>query len=205
MKFGARFVSVVFHPFLLPILVFSYIFFFLPSLVLPVKPEMFGSLLLLISLTTCILPSFLVFVLFKLKIVATANIEGRRDRFIPQTLASAIYAATTWLFYDRLAIVPIFYVLLGSMTMCMISVTIINYFWKISAHSTGMGGLISFLFFLAYHYGDHQFLAIAIAGVFFAGIVMSARLYLQVHMLSQVCLGFLLGLDISLFFVSYIS
>lgn len=205
MKFIARFFSVVLHPFLLPITVFSFIFYALPSLVSPIKPEAFGSLLLLIAITTCILPCFLVFVLYKLKVVSTANIEGRRDRFIPQILASLIYAVTTWLFYQRLSIAPIFYVLVGSMTLCMIAVTVINFLWKISAHSTGVGGLVSLLFYFAYHFADQQLLALAFVGVLCAGIVMSARLYLQVHTLSQVCMGFLLGLNISIFCLSHIS
>lgn len=206
MKYLARAVSIFFHPLLLPLLVFSFIFYFLPSLVLPIKPEMFSSLLFLIAITTCLLPCALVFALYKLGIVSTANIEHRRDRFIPQVLSSLVYAGTTWLFYDRLAIVPVLFLLMGSMTACMICVTVINFFWKISAHSTGMGGLCSLFFFFAYFFVDNSFLLFGAFGVLFlAGIVMSARLYLQVHTLSQVCAGFVLGMNIALIGVSNIS
>jgi hypothetical protein len=188
----------------MPILVFGFIFYFLPELVAPIPAAMFGPLLLRIAMSTFIAPCVLVLILYKFGVVSTSNIEHRKDRFIPQIFATVLYAATTWVFYYSLSIVPAMFLLMASMTACMLCVTVINFFWKISAHSTAMGGLCGLAFFISCQTPSPIFNLAGFACLFLAGLVMSARLYLQVHTLPQVCSGFVLGLVIATWGVSNI-
>jgi hypothetical protein len=205
MKFAARFFSVVLHPLSMPVYIFSFIFFFLPELVFPVKPKMYGALLGLIAVATLVLPCITVFLLYKAGVVSKVNIEDRKDRFVPQVLSSLIYASTSWFFYTRLAPVSSLYIIMTSITVCMALVTTINFFWKISAHSTAMGGASSVMLTMFSLY-SYDFLLPSMVGVILlAGIVMASRLYLQVHTLAQVCSGFVLGLAVGLISLSNIS
>ena len=71
----------------------------------------------------------------------------------------------------------------------------INIFWKISAHSIGIGGLAGLLVSICLRMGLYMPLYITVA-LLLCGIVASARLVLQVHTPAQVYLGLLLGFGV---------
>lgn len=206
MRYFAKAFSILFHPLLLPTLAFSLIFFFLPEMVTPLLPPMFGAVLSIISISTLLIPCAVVYTLYKMNVVATADITDRKDRFIPQALSTLVYASTTYLLYQRLSLVPCLYIIMCSVTVCMLIVTVINFYWKISAHATGMGGLCALTFYIAFHYSYFPFLfVVAFASLLLAALVMSSRMYLQVHTLAQVTVGFLIGFSVGLIGVSNIS
>jgi len=193
MKVLATFFSIVLHPLLMPIYVFGFAFFFIPQLFSPIKQQKLFPFLGLIAIATFVLPSLFVLLLYRLGLVSKLNIEDRKDRFIPHVLSSTIYVSTTWFFYSKIGLVPNFYIIMGTITLCMILVSIINFFWKISAHSTAMGGISAFFISMFLLYNNDNFLIFFSLAIIFSGIVMSSRLYLQVHTISQVCGGFALG------------
>jgi membrane-associated phospholipid phosphatase len=108
-----------------------------------------------------------------------------------------LYAATTYFFYTKLASVPNAYLILGSMTACMAAVSVVNFFWKISAHSSAMGGLTVFIVMVLSLYELGFLWSTLLAVIFLSGLVMASRLFLQMHTLGQVCAGYLLGIAIS--------
>lgn len=205
MKFIANFLSGFLHPLLLPTYIFSLIFFAFPEIISPVNPSLYSTLLLVIAVSTCILPVFIVVLMYKLKLVQKINIEDRTDRFLPQIISCLIYSFVTWLFYSKISQVPTLYLVMASITLCMVIVTTTNFFWKISAHSTGMGGLVSFILFCTYFYGEETLFPFLGFIILFSGFVMYSRLYLQVHTLAQVCAGFMVGLIAGLAVLSNIS
>jgi membrane-associated phospholipid phosphatase len=70
---------------------------------------------------------------------------------------------------------------------------LITYYWKISMHMTGIGGLCGAFLLLGIVWPVD--LRLILAGLFFiAGIVGSSRLVLQVHTPAQVAAGFIAGL-----------
>jgi membrane-associated phospholipid phosphatase len=200
----ARIISTVLHPLLMPTYVFGFIFLFLPELAMPIRPGMFGTLFVLVVITTLILPCVCVFVLYKAKVVSTATIEHRTDRFIPQILTSIIYIGTWWLFYSKLSPVPSMYMVMGSMAACVLCVTVVNFFWKISAHSTSAGGVTAFLVFAFYSFQKTEYVLYIILALLFSGLLMSSRLKLQVHTLAQVSAGFLLGFTLGSIGLSHV-
>ncbi|MBC7387978.1 MAG: hypothetical protein H7329_02090 [Opitutaceae bacterium] len=132
--------------------------------------------------------------MYKLGLVQKLNIEDRTDRFLPQIISCLIYSFVTWFFYSKVSQVPTLYLVMASMTLCMVIVTVTNFFWKISAHSTAMGGLVSFVLFCTYFYSEETLFPFLGFTILSAGLVMCSRLYLQVHTLAQVCAGFMVGL-----------
>ena len=206
MRYFVKALSILFHPLLLPTLVFSLIFFYLPEMVMPLLPPMFGAVLSIIGISTLLIPCAVVYTLYKMNVVATADITDRKDRFIPQALSTLVYAGTTYLLYQRLSLVPCLYIIMCSVTICMLTVTVVNFYWKISAHATGMGGFCALAFYIAFHYPYFPGLFIvAFTSLLVAALVMSSRMYLQVHTLGQVTMGFLVGFSVGLVGVSNIS
>ena len=75
----------------------------------------------------------------------------------------------------------------------LIAVTIINRTWKISAHLTGIGGLLGGICTYAFYAENVPYLLMFIV-LMLALFLMYARLYLKAHTPLQVVGGFLLGL-----------
>lgn len=71
----------------------------------------------------------------------------------------------------------------------------ITIFWKISLHAIGVGGFLALMLQLSLHAHFFAYLLIPVA-VAIAGLVLSARLYLQAHTPLQVAAGFAAGLGI---------
>jgi hypothetical protein len=69
----------------------------------------------------------------------------------------------------------------------------ISYFWKISAHLVGWGGVVGLIVILSYQFGSDMMIFLVVA-ILFSGITAFARLRLNEHIPLQVYTGFLLGL-----------
>jgi hypothetical protein len=74
---------------------------------------------------------------------------------------------------------------------------IITFFWKISVHSLGIGGIVGILLIISSMVPESPVNYLLLAAILISGIVLSARLKLQAHTQAQVYVGFLLGLFIS--------
>jgi membrane-associated phospholipid phosphatase len=89
---------------------------------------------------------------------------------------------------------PLFLLLVAiGAIVALLIVTIINSWWKISAHLTGIGGLLGGICSYALYSSSLPIGLICIT-LMLALILMYARLYLDAHTPMQVVCGFLLGL-----------
>ena len=77
--------------------------------------------------------------------------------------------------------------------MALLAVTLINHWWKISAHLTGIGGLLGGICSFALHYATLP-MGLVVIVLLVALILMYARLYLDAHTPLQVVAGFILGI-----------
>ena len=100
----------------------------------------------------------------------------------------------------------IFGLSLGSL-LAVIVCTVLTFRWKVSLHAAGMGILTGFLYM---YYSKMLFFPMLILVLAFiaSGIVMSARMYLKLHTLPQLIIGFAIGfaglvLGIEFFFRYY--
>lgn len=82
-------------------------------------------------------------------------------------------------------------------TLLVISVLLINLFWKISAHMTGIGGLCGMMLAVSYRLQINLHLIIILLFLI-AGLVAFSRLKLSAHNPAQVYIGFLLGVSVQL-------
>ena len=87
-----------------------------------------------------------------------------------------------------------FAIILGVIALNMLLVGLISLKWKISAHASGVGGLLAF-YVVASHLNAVPYdLNLCLMLITIAGLTVSARLALNSHNLMQVVAGFLLGL-----------
>lgn len=199
----ARSLSILFHPLFMPTLLFGILFFLTPGVMgLDAFSSGFrGSLLVLIAVGTFGIPSILIYFLFRSGYIGSLYLDDRLDRRMPYLFTAIVYAAVTFLFADRLQLVsdtsPEIAVVLGSITVSILLVALISLYWKISAHSVGIGGVLGTLMAVTLRFGETDLILILALLTGLAGLIMSARLHLNAHTLAQVNGGLLLGIVVS--------
>lgn len=160
------------------------------------------SLWVLIVVGTFAVPSLLILFLFRSGYIRDLQLDDRSDRRIPYLLTGFVYSFLTFLFAFRMQLVsevaPEIAIILGSITISILLVGVISLFWKISAHSVGIGGSIGALAAIMFKFSETDLLYTLTAFIVLAGLIASARLHLNAHTLSQVCAGLFLGILVSL-------
>lgn len=186
----SRILSVIFHPLLMPVfgiaIIFSSptLFGYLPS---TVKRLLF----FIIFINNVLLPlSMLPFFKFR-NIISSWSIENRKERIIPLLLTTLLYAATSYIVF-RFPIPVFLKSFIFATFFLSVIVTIINFWWKISLHSIGVGALTALVLILSLKMYS-PLLWYLISVIIIGGLVLSSRLKLNSHNPLQVWIGFLTG------------
>lgn len=186
----ARFLSVVFHPLLLPSYLFAFIMYYLPVSTLSLAMQSRWIVLAMIFFTTFIIPSLGAYVMVRAGHLSSMEMEHREQRGLPLMFTSLCYATTAYLFYKEQAFDEIFYFVMAIIAASVFITYLISFYWKISAHSVGVGGGLGLLVMLHRIAPDTSMLFAVMVGMMITGAVLSARLALQVHTPEQVYVGF---------------
>ena len=190
----AQIISIVFHPLLMPTYLFLIIITFAGTLLQPLKTASQFHLLIVIFLVTFIIPAISIGTLRLSNIISDLKLENRKQRFTPFLFITCFYGVASYLFYTKVNVNSMFYELLAITTILILVLTIITFYWKISIHGAGVGGLIGFVLALSYaHYTPYFSLILSIL-ILIAGLVVYARLRVNAHTPMQVYSGFILGL-----------
>ena len=164
-------------------------------------PGLRVSVLLLVFIGTFAIPALLIFLLLRSGIIRSVHLHDRNDRRIPYLLTGLVYASLTYLFGFRLQLVstfaPVLAVLMGSTTLSIMLVGLINLYWKISAHGIGVGGTVGAIAGLLMRFGESSLLLPLAGAVILAGAVATARLQLNAHTPAQVAAGVSVGALVS--------
>jgi membrane-associated phospholipid phosphatase len=126
--------------------------------------------------------------------------ETRRERVLPFILITAIYVGVTYSFYslNRVNSNDNFLKFLIIIDALVVVSTIATFFFKVSVHSVAAWGFIGILFSLNLVSDNGALYFPSLIAIVVAGIIMSARLYLNVHTLREVFAGAVLGLATSM-------
>jgi len=189
MKFIAKFLSVLFFPLFMPVygmfLLFSLrIFSFYPK-------EYIWKAYITIFMFGVMIPLTCILILYMLKIISSIGLEKQKDRFLPYFCTSISYFVCAWALFQQY--MPTFVSeLVIAAAVALLICTIVNIWWKISAHMTGIGGLLGGMLFVSHQFHINPYHWI-LATMFVCGMVAAARLYLNAHTPGQVIAGLLNG------------
>ncbi|WP_253401175.1 hypothetical protein [Pontibacter sp. HSC-36F09] len=190
----ARFLSVAFHPLLMPTYLFAIILYFLPvsSISLPLQSR--WIVLSMIFFTTFMVPGLGAFAMFKTGFIDSYEIDRREQRSRPLLFTALCYGVTTYLFYSESVFDLLFYFVMGVVTASVLVAWCVSFFWKISAHGIGLGGALGVLLLMNKLMPESGLLIPIVLLVLVSGAVLSARLALHAHTPAQAYTGFLTGL-----------
>ena len=117
--------------------------------------------------------------------------EERRERILPFIVTALFYFGTYIMLRKFHLPAIIYYLTFGSSCLIIIALTI-NFWWKISIHMMGIGGLAGALLGIAFYLSVNPVIFVALA-ILIAGFIGFSRLKLQAHTPMQVYAGFVTG------------
>lgn len=141
---------------------------------------------------TGIMPAAPILLLMKKGEINDLFISKREQRTMPYLFSFLSYAFWT-LFLHRVLNLPLFMVAIGiGTTLSIVFITLINFKWKISAHLSGIGGLVGGIFGVSYRMAYNPlWLFILILAI--SALVALSRIELKAHTPLQTLAGFTLG------------
>lgn len=186
----ARIFSVLFHPILMPLLGLA-IIFNTGTYASFLAPEYKLSLYIIVSISTIVLPlCILPFLLYR-KIINNIEMDTGRERILPFIITGGFYYLAFYL-VSRLSAPSVIEMFLLAGLTALVILMIVNFFWKISIHMAGIGGIIGLIIACSFRFALdlRVLLMLAVAA---AGIVGYSRLSLNKHRPMQVYAGFAVG------------
>lgn len=189
----AQVLSVVFHPLLLPTYLFAVILYYMPTATITLPYQIRWIVLSMIFFTTFIIPGVAAYSMVRLGHLDSMEMDRREQRSMPLLFTGVCYALTSYLLYQESTFDAIFYFVMGIIAASVFLTFIISQFWKISAHSMGMGGGLGLLLVLNWLAPDAMMVGPIALGILLTGAVLSARLSLHAHTPAEVYGGFASG------------
>lgn len=184
--------TVTFQPLIVPSAVVALLFYVIPEST-SVPRQAKWSLLLLIVVTTFLIPMLSIIGMRMTSLIPSIYMVTKKERVLPFFMVTLFYIITSVFFYVKLYVDPLVVFSLIVISSCVLILTIITCFWRISAHITGLAGLLAIIIVLAMKFPSHSLTYPLIAATMVCGAVGSARLYLEAHTPSEVLGGFVLG------------
>lgn len=187
----ATILSWVLVPTLIPVYSIFLILWLSPlSLVTSVSMRLYVAMI--IFGITCVLPAIIIYVFKLLGFVSEVGLNRRRERTLPYCVVILSYLLSAWYLYYLGAPdwVTMFYV--GGGVAAFINL-IINFRWKISAHSAAMGGVCVVLLHIAHLMPGTVTLVWMCVWLLLTGLLGTARVWLRRHTLLQVLAGCAVG------------
>jgi hypothetical protein len=190
----AKIISALFHPLLMPTYGFLLLLFTNNYVSNFLNPDFKYHVLIVTFAFTFLLPVLNAIVLLKLKRISSLEMEDAKERIIPYGGTTLYYFSLFYLFWRQN--LPWFFeaLILGAGVSVLLTL-FINFRWKISAHSVGIGGTVGAIFGIMYRMQIDLEL-VFLGALLVAGLVGYARLKLNAHTPAQVYGGFAAGLAI---------
>ncbi len=181
-----------FQPLLMPSLVFGLLFFGVPQATS--LPEEFKiRIFYLIVSATLLIPMVLMLGLRWSGLVKSLHFEEKSDRRVPFLLVTLFYVLTTYFLKEKTELDPILWQGMGVITLAVVLLTGVTYFWKMSAHLTGIGGVLAVTGIMGLYFPSVMVAYLLVGTLILGGLVASSRLYLDAHSPAEVYAGLVVG------------
>lgn len=199
---AAGFISWILHPMLIP----TYAILIILSqqtLFVMILPERLKLVLTaMVVSNTLIIPLIFVWIMRRKGIITSYQMPYRHERTFP-FITTALFYSATWFMMNNLGLPAVFYLfVLGGALLILLSL-IVNFFWKISVHMVGIGGVTGGFIGLNYQLMVNS-VALILILVLLSGLVGFSRLRLNTHNPSQVYAGYLAGVGMMLGIALYL-
>ena len=177
----------------MPSYLFLFIIGFASTMLQPLQKESHFQVLAIIFIVTFIIPAISIATLRLSNFISDLTLKDQRQRVTPFLFVTCFYGISAYMFYTKLNINNLIFLIFAITTSLLFTLTVITYFWKISIHGAGIGGIIGFILALSLAYPIPHFALIFSSILIIAGLVAYARLSLNAHTPGQVYGGVIIG------------
>lgn len=189
----SRIISGLAHPMLMPLYAIYLIFH--SNTFLDFTPfTLVKAIYMIVFITTILLPVSCLPLLKSYSLISSYSLTERKDRMIPLALAILSYSLGFYLLM-KLPGTNIFARLQLAGIISLTLLLIISYWWKISLHMAGIGGLCALIFTFSIRFST-SLRTMFMMAILAAGLLAFSRLKLEVHKPTQIYVGFLLGFTV---------
>lgn len=198
MRTGAQVISYLFHPLLLSTYMVLILGWFMPRFLL-LPPSALYTFTALVFVMTFVLPVINLYMFKTFGTLTSLHMKSRQERVIPFTLITIIYGVVAAMFFYKVSINVNFNKVMFIIATLVLVATLATLFIKISVHSMAMAAAVGIMFTLNKAMEDGSLLWPTLGVLVLAGLVMSARLYLNAHTPREVLYGSVTGFSIGFF------
>ncbi len=186
----AQIVSYIFNPLFIPFLAVI-IIFLSGSIFSFYSTQAIRWILLITGIGTIVIPVFSIQILLFLRYINDFQMENRKERIIPYTLVLLSYIFTYFIL-KKIEAPSIFKgIILATIISLSLNILVL-FFWKISSHALGAGGLLALTLLLYTRWYATHF-TFLYAAILLSGMICSARLIVKAHNETQIYVGALTG------------
>ncbi len=183
----------------MPTLTFGMLYSFAPELVMPLSVRMLPFLFF----TTCLIPIASISLMKLMGQLEDLHMMGRRERRTPFMMVTLYYVMTAYLFVVKMQVNQTVAVIFVASSVLLMLLTVITFWYKISIHSAGIGGLAGLFLALVFTSPSEPINILFTSSVIATGVVMSARLKVDAHTAGEVWTGALVGSSLFFFGLYY--
>ncbi|MCC8144180.1 MAG: hypothetical protein LUD02_00095 [Tannerellaceae bacterium] len=189
MRLFSNIISTVFHPLLMATygIIMALSFTYLAIFPTNVKFLLAGGAFI----STAVLPGLFILLMIKSGAASDLELSNRCERVVPYLIIITSLVSCIFFMYKMRLPSWLISVIIGACLALLIALCI-NFFWKISAHSIGIGGLLSAVMGISRIHMINPYIGFMIL-IMIAGLVGTVRVYLKRHTPMQVYAGTMLG------------
>lgn len=189
MKVFSNIVSVLFHPLLMVTygILLALTYTYLAIYPTTVKMAIVGGTFI----TTAVIPGLFILLLIKNGAASDVELSDRRERAIPYLIIITSLLVCLYYFYKMRMPFWLLAIVIGA-CVALVAALFINFAWKISAHTLGVGGLLGGVMGVSNIHAMNPFWGFILI-LFAGGLVAMSRIYLKRHTPMQAYAGFALG------------
>lgn len=191
MQHIARFFSTLFSPLLMPTYGVFLALWVSILCYLPVGTRL--AVLLVVFGITCLLPMIFIAILHSLGVIKDKRLVNRKERWLPYIFIILCYVGAALYLNHVHAPQWLIMFMYGGAMAALVGFGI-NFFWKISAHMGGIGGVVALLFFIhGEGLGAFEMVWLICGAIIISGALGTSRIELKRHTFWQVMAGFANG------------
>ena len=187
---SARYISLLFTPFFLPVMGLIALFVFSYLSMMPMMYKV--TVVIMVWLFTVVLPQVLIRIYRHYQGLSLLRVLKREERMIPYVISIASYFVCYYVM-KSLHMPHFMCSIVVAAIAIQIMCAIINNWWKISTHTAAIGGTTGAVMAFAFIFGFNPLWWVC-GLILLAGIVGTSRTLLRLHTLGEVTGGFLIGL-----------
>jgi len=192
LQYIGKLVSYILHPLFIPTYFMLFLMQVLPYEFVGITEWQLKMRLFSVFWLTAFFPAFSVFLMWRLKLSESIFLRTQKERIIPYVITMFFY---WWMYYlsrnftDQPLALKFFY--FGIFIASAIGL-VVNNFMKVSLHGMGVGGLLTAVILVGFHYPINA-LPWLLLVLFLTALVIAARMLVSDHTKQELLIGLLIG------------